>query len=121
VKFETIFSPIERELKRKFVSRRSSIKWRKNHPEWFEKRKPLNVLSAKRWKLNHPGADQREGKKRVQMMRRHYLVQLLRQHGRPVTPETIEQKRAELQAYRSRKLFEMIYATSEITKRTGRD
>jgi hypothetical protein len=115
MKFERIYSPEEWEVKRRRNAVKATRKWRARHPEWVASRRAVMSAYMKQWHKNHPGAHQASRKKSVRLMRPTYLAQLLRQHGRPVTPETLAQKKTELQAYRTRRLFRTFYATSQIS------
>ena len=113
MKFERIYSPIEKAMKVRLDNRRASKRYRQRHPE----RVPTSAVRAiyrARWKQRHPTADQTKAKERVCNMKSHYLAQLLRQSRRPVTAATLSHKRAELQAHRTRKVFRTFYATSTI-------
>jgi len=119
MKFEQIFTPREALLKRRIVGNRASKRWRQRNPQWVEAIKPRNREYFRRWVAEHPSCRVEWGKKKVRLMKPEYLRQLLRQHGRPVTPETIEQKRIELQAFRSRRAFRTLYASTAISQATG--
>jgi hypothetical protein len=114
MKFERIYSPMEKAIKQKLNNRRASLRYSRNHPERRKLPPHVRAIYKRRWKERHPDSDQIRSKKLIRNMKTRYLVQLLRQHGRPVTPETLALKRAELQAYRTRKLFRMFYATNKI-------
>ena len=111
-KFERIYSPREKAIRVRLNVLYASRRYRKRWPERVKRSREHNVVKRQRWLKNHPGIEGLYSKRNVQRMADHYLAQLLRQMGRPVTSETIELKRAELMAHRTRKLFRMFYVTS---------
>jgi phenylalanyl-tRNA synthetase alpha subunit len=115
---QAIFTPRERAARKRIADRYAARRYRARHPERVRRArarwKRQHPNWAEEWKRRYPSKHQEWAKRRVRQMRKAYLAQLLRQHGRPVTPETLAAKKAELQAFRTRKVFRALYVTSTV-------
>lgn len=114
MKFERIYSPMEKLVKLRFNWKRAAQRYRMRHPGAWEKYKSRIPQYRANRNRRYPTYAQGFSKRVVREMKPYYLARLLRQAGREVTPDALARKRAELQAHRTRKVFRMLYASTAI-------